>query len=92
MLKTPLEINISPKQYLASRGLVIDSFYSEWISIQCPAHKGGTEKNPSLRVNLKKGCFRCMACNVSGGDLISLHRLMTGRSFREALQDLGVRS
>lgn len=63
--------------------------YGEWVSISCPAHKGGAEKNPSLRVNLIDGHFRCMACGVKGGDIIALHRLVTGFGFLDAVCDVG---
>ena len=76
-------------QYLTSRHLLKGKTRGEWISIRCPSHKGGAEENPSLRVSLTDGHFKCMACGASGGDLIALHRLITGMSFLDALRDLG---
>ena len=35
--------------------------------------------------------FRCHACGVKGGDVIALHRLITGMGFAEAVRDLGGR-
>jgi DNA primase len=64
---------------------------SEWAAIRCPVHKGGGEQTPSLNVSLIDGHFRCHACGVKGGDIISLHRLITGMGFIEAVRDLGVR-
>ena len=81
----------TPEQYLAKRRLLQTTPRGAWASIRCPAHKGGEEQTPSLRVNLKDGHFRCMACGVKGGDIIALHRLLTGRSFLDTVRDLGGR-
>lgn len=81
----------NPQQYLIERELLKLKPRGEWVSICCPAHAGGKEKNPSLRVSLIDGHFRCMACGASGGDLIALHRLTTGVGFLEAVRDLGGR-
>ena len=81
----------TPLQYLTERGLLKRKPRAEWAAICCPVHKGGAEKNPSLRVSLIDGHFRCMACGVSGGDLIALHRLITGAGFLAAVRDLGGR-
>ena len=78
-----------PIQYLGERSLLRYLPKGQWIAICCPAHKAGSEKNPSLRVNLIDGHFKCMACGTSGGDLIALHRLITGLGFVEAVRDLG---
>ena len=63
----------------------------EWASIRCPAHKAGAEAHPSLRVALTDGHFRCMACGAKGGDIIALHRLLTGCGFVQAVRELGAR-
>lgn len=81
----------TPLQYLSERGLLKRKAPGEWAAIVCPTHKGGTEKNPSLRVNLIDGHYRCMACRASGGDLVALHRLITGMGFKDAVRDLGGR-
>jgi len=81
----------TPEQYLVQRRLLETTPRGAWASIRCPAHKGGEEQTPSLRVNLKDGHFRCMACGVKGGDIIALHRLLTGRSFLDTVRDLGGR-
>ena len=81
----------TPLKYLASRGLLRGKLRGEWAAVFCPAHKGGGEKNPSLRVSLVDGHFRCMTCGVSGGDVIALHRLITGLGFRETVRALGGR-
>ena len=81
----------APRQYLAQRNLLKAEPRGKWAAISCPAHKAGAEANPSLRVCLADGHFKCMACGVAGGDLIALHRLITGASFREAVRELGGR-
>ncbi len=78
-----------PALYLMQRGLLKRKAGGQWAEICCPSHKGGTERNPSLRVNLIEGHFRCMACGVSGGDILALHRLITGFGFIDAVRDLG---
>jgi DNA primase len=61
----------------------------EWAFITCPSHKSGLEKKPSLSVSLVDGHFRCFSCGASGGDILALHRLITGQSFGEAVRELG---
>lgn len=78
-------------QYLTDRGLLKRTPRGEWTAIICPAHKAGTETNPSLRVSLVDGHFRCMACGASGGDVVALHRLITGVGFLAAVSELGGR-
>lgn len=81
----------TPLQYLTERGLLKSKARGEWAAIVCPVHKGGAEKNPSLRVSLTDGHYRCMACGASGGDIVSLHRIITGLRFLDAVRDLGGR-
>ena len=81
----------TPSQYLTERGLLKGKARGEWAAIICPAHKGGAEKNPSLRVSQIDGHYCCHACGVKGGDIVALHRLITGMGFVEAVRDLGGR-
>ena len=81
----------TPLQYLTHRGLLKGKPRGEWVAINCPVHKGGTESNPSLRVCLADGHFKCMACGASGGDVIALHRLIAAVSFIDAVRELGGR-
>ena len=81
----------SPLQYLTGRNLLKGKTRGEWVSIRCPAHKGGAEKTPSLGVNLIDGHFKCRTCGAKGGDLIALHRLIASMSFLDAVRDLGGR-
>ena len=81
----------TPTAYLRARGLFKQRVRGEWVSVRCPAHKSGNETHPSMRVSLVDGHFRCMACGVAGGDIVALHRLVTGLGFRDAVRDLGGR-
>ena len=81
----------TPARYLTDRGLTKRTPRGEWAAICCPVHKGGKERKPSLRVNLADGHFKCMACGVSGGDVIALHRLIAGIGFIAAVRELGGR-
>ncbi len=81
----------TPLSYLTERGLLNGKARGEWAAIICPAHKGGAEQNPSLSVSLIDGHFRCHACGEKGGDVVALHRLITGMGFVEAVRDLGGR-
>ena len=81
----------SPLSYLAGAGLRIGKRSGSWISVFCPIHKGGAEKKPSMSVNINSGGFKCFSCGIKGGDIVALHRLITGLGFREAVADLGGR-
>jgi CHC2-type zinc finger protein len=79
----------TPARYLQDRGLLAGKLRGEWASIRCPVHKAGAEAHASLRVSLVDGHFRCMTCGARGGDVISLHRLLTGAGFVQAVRELG---
>lgn len=81
----------APLQYLTRRGMLKREPRGEWAAIPCPAHKGGEEKHPSMSVSLIDGHFRCHACGASGGDVVALHRLITGHGFLDAVRELGGR-
>ena len=81
----------SPLSYLSEHGLLTGKPRGEYVQIRCPVHKGGDEQNPSLGISLIDGHFRCHACGASGGDIVALHRLITGRGFRDSVADLGGR-
>lgn len=58
----------------------------EWVTAVCPFHD---DTSPSLRINLEKGAFCCMACGVKGGNVLDFHIKFTGLSFIKAAKDLG---
>lgn len=74
-----------PIEYLTSR-LIPAKGTGVWRDIVCPFHDDHTA---SLRFNIEKGCFRCMACEAKGGDIIAFHMQLKGLSFIDACKDLG---
>ena len=56
-----------------------------WAKALCPIHG---DRNPSLMVNLHKGCFKCMACCVSGSDIAAFHAALTNTDYRTAFNAL----
>ena len=58
----------------------------QWAQASCCFHD---DKTPSLSVNLVEGHFRCFSCGAKGGDIIAFHQLKYGKSFIEAVTDLG---
>jgi CHC2 zinc finger len=78
-------------QYITERGLLKGKQRGQWITICCPAHKAGAEVHPSMGVSVADGHFRCFACGAAGGDIVALHRLVTGLGFLDAVRDLGGR-
>ena len=80
--------HIDPAAFLQSRGLMTKRTPGDWAAIRCPVHKQGQERHQSMRVNLRDGHYRCMVCGERGGDLIALHRLLTGARFTDAVREL----
>ena len=71
--------------YFADEGLKIVG-RGEWRSATCPFHE---DRNPSLRVRLETGSFKCMSCGAKGHDILAFHRQRYGQSFKEAAMALG---
>ena len=64
--------------------------YNGWQTIHCPAvdrHPRG-DRNPSARVNVIIGGFKCMACLLSG-DAFTLLMEIEGVDFLQAKEQLG---
>jgi len=57
-----------------------------WRSARCVFH---CDHNPSLRVNVQTGAFKCMSCGAHGGDVLDFHRKRYGMGFVTAAKDLG---
>ncbi len=72
--------------YLEKNGLTLIG-KGEWRSAICPFHK---DTEPSLRVRIENGAFKCLACGEKGGDIISFHQKRFGLSFKDACIALGV--
>lgn len=79
------ELLPNPGQYYRDQGLKLTGG-SEWKSALCPFH-GDT--NPSLRIRLDSGGFRCMACHVHGGDVLAFHMQLYKLDFISAARELG---
>ena len=74
-----------PAAYYAREGLTLVG-RGEWRSARCPFHD---DKNPSLRVRVESGSFRCMTCGAHGGDVVSFHQQKYQQTFKQAAQELG---
>lgn len=59
---------------------------SEWISVICCFHE---DKNPSLRINLSTGAFRCFGCGIKGRDVLAFHQQLHQLNFIEAVSLFG---
>jgi len=58
----------------------------EWRSSLCPFHD---DSQPSLRINIKGGGYKCMVCEAKGGDVIAFHMARHGLAFVDACKALG---
>ena len=74
-----------PGEYYQKQGLKLTGG-GEWKSAICPFHE---DKNPSLRLRLDTGGFRCMACGAHGGDVLSFHMQRYNLNFINAARTLG---
>ena len=55
-----------------------------WAKCFMPIHG---DRNNSLMVNLRIGCFKCMACGASGSNIAAFHAL-TNTDYRTAFNAL----
>lgn len=79
------ELLPSPGDYFRWQGLKLTGA-GEWKSARCPFH---SDTNPSLRVRIDNGAFRCMSCGAHGGDVLAFHMLRHGLRFVDAARELG---
>ena len=75
----------SPSTYFKEQGLKLTGG-GEWKNALCPFHD---DHRPSLRVRLDSGGFKCMACGVHDGDVLSFHMQRYGLEFIAAAKQLG---
>jgi DNA primase len=75
----------SPATYFKGQGLKLAGG-GEWKNALCPFHN---DHQPSLRVRLDTGGFKCMACGKSGGDILAFHMQRYGLGFIAAAKQLG---
>ena len=70
--------------YYTSQGMPLKDS-GAWVDAICPFHK---DTKPSLRVNIERGSYRCMACGARGGDVVAFHMHRHGLGFIEAAKQL----
>lgn len=59
---------------------------SEWVSVRCCFHQ---DRNPSLRLNVHSGAFRCFGCGACGADVLAFHMQHNNMSFVAAVTFFG---
>jgi len=74
-----------PANYFKEQGLKLTGG-GEWKNALCPFHN---DHQPSLRVRLDSGGFKCMACGARGGDILAFHMQRYGLGFVAAAKQLG---
>ncbi len=85
-LKVPTAVT---KQALIKLGIKINKKNAQgYFVLQCPFHKNGKEKIPSLNLHSSNGYYKCHACGIKGGSIINFYIKVTGKSFKEAVKDL----
>ncbi len=58
----------------------------QWRDAVCPFH---ADTNPSLRINIERGAYRCMVCGARGGDVLAFHMHLHSMPFIAACKALG---
>lgn len=58
----------------------------QWRDAICPFH---VDSKPSLRINIERGAYRCMACGAHGGDVLAFHMHLYSMPFVAACKALG---
>ena len=72
-------------QYYESQNITLKGT-GAWRDALCCFH---TDTKPSLRINVERGSYRCMACGARGGDVLAFHMHKHGLGFVEACKQLG---
>ncbi len=76
----------SPTAYYQQQFPRLRTAAKEWISVRCCFHE---DRQPSLRLNLKNGSFRCFGCETRGGSVIAFHCQRYQLTLAQALIALG---
>ncbi len=71
--------------YYETQGITLKGS-GAWRDAICPFHN---DTNPSLRVNVERGAYRCMVCGARGGDVLAFHMHKHGLTFVAACKDIG---
>ena len=74
-----------PESYYDSQGLKFRERKGIWRTTKCVFHSG----SDSMRVNTATGGWRCMNCDMHGGDVLAYHMQAHGLEFVEAAGQLG---
>lgn len=74
-----------PIQYYQSQNIELKG-HGQWRDAICPFHN---DTNPSLRVNIERGAYRCMVCGARGGDVLAFHMHLHSMPFIAACKALG---
>lgn len=74
-----------PADFYAGQGIKLLGT-GGWRNARCPFHN---DTNPSLRVFIESGAFRCMVCGARGGDVLAFFMLKHGLRFIDAAKALG---
>lgn len=73
-----------PFTYYTSQGIELRG-KGAWLDALCVFH---ADTKPSLRINVEKGAYRCMACGARGGDVLAFHMHSHGLGFIAAAKEL----
>jgi hypothetical protein len=75
-----------PSAYYQQQFEGLKLFDQEWVSTRCCFHD---DRQPSLRLNLKNGSFRCFGCGARGGNIIAFHCQRYQLTFAQSIMALG---
>jgi hypothetical protein len=77
-------LKANPRAYYEAQGMKLLGG-GEWVNAVCPFHK---DTNPSLRIKIETGAYRCFVCGARGGDILAFHQHKHGIGFFEAAKQL----
>lgn len=75
----------TPITYYEKQGIQLKGA-GAWRDALCPFHP---DTKPSLRINIEKGAYRCMACGARGGDVLAFHMHLHAMPFVAACKAIG---
>jgi hypothetical protein len=76
----------SPLTYYQQQFTDLKLLDKAWVSVRCCFHD---DRQPSLRLNLKNGSFRCFGCGARGGNIIAFHCQRYQLTFAQSIIVLG---
>lgn len=74
-----------PADYYAGEGVKLLGS-GAWRDAVCPFHP---DTNPSMRVRIETGAFRCMVCGARGSDVLAFQMQRHAMRFIDAAKALG---